>query len=81
MLYGEDTFAAIEVKRAAKVERRDLAGLRAFGEDYPEAQRALLYFGRERVLVDGITVMPCTEFLAQLHPQHPLPVPSPNRSP
>lgn len=77
VLYGENAFAAIEVKRAAKFERSDLSALRAFGQDYPEAQRALLYLGRERLRIDGISVIPCAEFLGQLHPHQPLPLPAP----
>ena len=40
--------------------------MKAFGEDYPQAERLLLYRGKERLLVDGIRVAPCGEFLLDL---------------
>lgn len=63
VLYGKNTFRAIEVKNAATVHPADLRGLKTFGEDYPEAERILLYRGKERLLVDGIRVVLGEEFL------------------
>jgi hypothetical protein len=37
--------------------------LRAFGEDYPEAEKILLYRGKETLKQHGITIMPCENFL------------------
>jgi len=54
------------VKNAATVHSADLRGLKTFGEDYPQAERLLLYRGKERLLVDGIRVVPCGEFLLDL---------------
>ncbi|MEZ6035835.1 MAG: DUF4143 domain-containing protein [Planctomycetota bacterium] len=73
VLYGGDGFYAIEVKAGSRVRGADLQSLRAFGEDYPEAKRVLLYRGREALLVDGIVCAPVDEFLRGLHPQHELP--------
>lgn len=69
VVYGKDVFWAIEVKHAARVNSKDLRALRAFREDYPEANVCLLYMGRERLAIDGITCMPCEEFLLGLHPE------------
>jgi predicted AAA+ superfamily ATPase len=66
VVYGKDLFWAIEVKNAAHVQPRDLKALRTFGEDYPEAERFLLYRGREKLLRNGITIQPCVDFLLRL---------------
>lgn len=68
VLYGPDRFWAIEVKRSHRIERRDLAGLRAFGADYPEAERWLLSFAPEPLLIDGIRCEPIEPWLRQLRP-------------
>lgn len=69
IVYGPDTFWAIEVKHAARVDSKDLRSLRAFREDYPEASACLLYMGKERLAIDGIMCIPCEEFLLGLHPE------------
>jgi len=66
VLYGKNIFRAIEVKNAATVHPADLRGLKTFGSDYPQAERLLLYRGKEQLLVDGIRVLPCGEFLLEL---------------
>ena len=66
ILYGKNIFRAIEVKNAATVHSADLRGLKTFGEDYPQAERLLLYRGKEQLLIDGIRVVPCGEFLLEL---------------
>lgn len=68
VLYGPDRFWAIEVKRSHRIDRRDLAGLRAFGADYPEAERWLLSFAPEPLLIDGIRCEPIEPWLRQLRP-------------
>ncbi len=72
VVYGESQFCALEVKNSGKVGRRDLKGLKAFREDYPESRVALLYRGRDRLLIDGILCLPCSEFIKQLKPDQPL---------
>ncbi|MGA1193201.1 MAG: ATP-binding protein [Kiritimatiellia bacterium] len=72
IVYGENTFVAIEVKNAARVYRSDVSSLRTFGKDYPEAQTFLVYQGRERLVVDDVLCVPCDEFLRHLHPQDSL---------
>ncbi|MGK5091734.1 ATP-binding protein [Deltaproteobacteria bacterium TL4] len=68
VIYGESVFQAIEVKNASTLHPQDLRGLKAFGEDYPEAERFLLYMGKERLLRDGIAIIPVSEFLQELRP-------------
>jgi predicted AAA+ superfamily ATPase len=74
IVYGEDTFAAIEVKRSRNVSRKDVRSLHAFLEDYPRAKACLLYGGKERLIINGILCRPCDEFLSNLIPNHPLPI-------
>lgn len=74
VVYGDSTFAAIEVKSSKSVFSKDVKPLLAFQEDYPQAKACLLYGGRERVKIDGVLCMPCAEFLQQLVPNSPLPV-------
>jgi len=66
VIYGPRTFAAWEVKHAARVHRGDLRALRAFREDYPNATVSLLYLGPDRLEIDGIAIVPCEEFLREL---------------
>ena len=58
VVYGPDLFWAIEVKRSARIDKRDLTGLKAFGVDYPQAERVLLSFAPEPLLIDGIRCEP-----------------------
>ena len=53
---------------------KDLRALKAFRGDYPEARVALVYMGRDALMIDGIPVMGCDAFLRQLHPGAGLPV-------
>jgi len=73
VIYGQDAFTAIEVKHAGDVRPADLRGLRAFAEDYPEADLRLLYRGTEALEIDGIRCLPCEGFLRELRPGRPLP--------
>ena len=68
VLYGPDEFCAIEVKNAARIRPEDLRGLRAFGDEYPEARRLLLYRGEDRRVTDDILCLPTADFLRNLHP-------------
>ena len=67
ILYGENIFQAIEVKNSATIHPQDLRALKAFGEDYPEAKRILVYRGKEKLLRNGIFVVPAAEFLLGLN--------------
>lgn len=72
VVYGEEGLWAFEVQNSAAVRVRDLRGLRAFLEDYPEAQARLLYRGEERLEVQGIRCEPCESYLAGIRPGTPL---------
>ena len=67
VLYGERGLIAIEVKRTATLRKRDLAGLKAFCQDYPVARAILIYGGRYRRYEGNVTVVPIQEALAGLH--------------
>ncbi len=73
VVYGPAGFWAIEVKHATTIRPRDLRSLRAFGEDYPEAQLRLLYRGREPLEISGIRCLPCDDYLLKIIPGQPLP--------
>ena len=68
IMYGPNLFLAIEVKRSHRIDRSDLKALRAFGEDYPEAERLLLSFCPEPLLIDGIRCEPLETWVRQLRP-------------
>jgi len=72
IVYGEDGFWAIEVKNTSRIWPEDIRNLRAFGEDFPESRRILLYRGEERLARDKAVCLPCEEFLANLRPDRPL---------
>ncbi len=73
VVYGKDAFVAIEVTSASRIRPKDLSGLRSFGEDYPEAKRVLLYQGKERLRLDGITAIPVEEYLRSIDAGRDLP--------
>lgn len=73
VVYGEDTFLALEVKHADKVHTKDLRGLKTFLEDYPEAEARLLYRGKHALKIDGILCTPVEQYLAQIVPNEALP--------
>ena len=72
VVYGEDVFVALEVKRSRNVHHTDLRALKAFKEDYPEAQVCLLYMGQEEIKISDVLCLPCETFLKNLHPQAPI---------
>ena len=61
------------VKHSANIRPADLRGLKAFRDDYPEAELRLLYRGEETRVVDGIRCLPCDDFLRALIPGRPFP--------
>ena len=68
VVYGPETFVAIEVKNATSIQPHDLRGLYSFQEDYPEAKLLFLYRGKERLMKKGIMCLPCEEFLKDIKP-------------
>lgn len=70
VVYGESGIYAVEVKNSRRVRPEDLTALAAFGEDYPQSRRYLLYRGKDRLKRDGVLCEPCDEFLLALRPGH-----------
>ncbi len=72
IIYGPQGFWAIEVKRSSDISSKDLRGLKAFQEDYPQADCVLLHGGKESMIIDGIRCLPIDTFLRQIVPTQPL---------
>lgn len=68
VVYGREGLQAVEVKNSSRVRPEDLRGLRAWGEEYPESERWLLYRGRDRLKKDGVRCVPVGDFLNLLKP-------------
>ena len=68
IIYGINTFIAIEIKSSKKVHQEDVKNLRNFLGDYPQAKALLLYMGNEKIIYHDILCMPCEEFLLNLVP-------------
>ncbi|MBN2124500.1 MAG: ATP-binding protein [Deltaproteobacteria bacterium] len=62
IVYGEKTFLAIEVTKSGRVREDDTAGLKAFLQEYPQANAYLLYGGSERHYEDKIHFIPAADF-------------------
>ena len=63
VLYGGNTFTALEVKNARALNPIDYNGLISFGDDYPEASLVLLYRGDILMKHRNILVVPVEMFL------------------
>ena len=72
VVYGEWGLQAFEVKNHRKVHATDLRALRAFRDDYPEAETAVLYRGSERLRIDDIWCLPIDDFLRRTMPDRGL---------
>ena len=72
VLYGDAGLWAFDVMNADRVRPADLRGLAAFGDEYPEARRILLYRGRYRLVRKGVLCLPVGPFLVALDPQQGL---------
>ncbi len=68
VVYGEEVFTAIEVKRSNTIRSDDLSSLKEFAKDYAESTRVLLYGGTTKLFRDGIWCLPVDAFLRALHP-------------
>lgn len=68
VVYGDSGLHAFEVKNTGRVDSADLRALRTFRQDYPEAEAAVLYRGRERLKMGDIWCLPVDDFLRQLVP-------------
>jgi len=66
VLYGPKGLYAIEIKRSRSLSRKDLNGLKAFQEEYPEAVCWMVYGGDHKQHLDNILAIPFAEFLTSL---------------
>ena len=66
VLYGERGLHAFEVTRSSIFRESDLAGLRLFCDDYPQAKGHLFYGGTKRYRFGAIEVVPFQEGLTSL---------------
>lgn len=69
VIYGENTFYAIEVKNNTQIRPDDLRGLKEFKLDYPESTPLFLYRGHDRLKIAGIDCIPVSDFLKILTTQ------------
>ncbi|MES2201653.1 MAG: DUF4143 domain-containing protein [candidate division FCPU426 bacterium] len=73
VVFGEAGLYAFEVKSKGKVQSADMAGLKAFQRDYPEAQVALLAPGPLPNKIEGVPCFDVQHFLMGIRPEKPLP--------
>jgi predicted AAA+ superfamily ATPase len=66
VLYGERGLHAFEVKRSSRFREAELAPLRLFCADYPEAAAHFYYGGSRRYRFGAIEVVPFAEALPEL---------------
>ena len=66
ILLGSKKLLAIEVKHSKRATEKDLKGLKAFKQDYPEADLLLVYLGQENLKINDVQVIPATDFLLKL---------------
>jgi len=67
VLYGDDGFFAIEIKRKRNVTNKDFSGLKSFKKDYPAAKCYMLYGGDRHLQVNGTQVLPLQYALTHLN--------------
>lgn len=66
VLYGKRGLVAFEIKRGERIRSEELAGLRLFANDYPNAHLFLAYGGERKQYFDGIEAWPIQKLLRAL---------------
>jgi len=66
VIYGPRGLHAFEIKRSAHISNKMLKGLKAFKEDYPEAQLHILYLGKHKEYIGDISIIPFEDALRDL---------------
>lgn len=66
VLYGPRGLHAFEIKRSANINTKDLKGLKAFKQDYPEAKLYFINMGKQREYYNDIDVIPFVQALKEL---------------
>jgi predicted AAA+ superfamily ATPase len=69
VIYGPKGFWAIEVKSSPNLGPDDIRGIRAFKEEYPEAQCCIVAPVKQRQIYREINVVPLQEFLLSIRPE------------
>lgn len=64
--YGEKGIKAFEVKRASRITREAIRGLKHFSKEYPEAECFLIYGGRREMREGNIRIIPMEDALKNL---------------
>jgi len=64
--YGPKGLHAFEIKRSSTITGKSLSGLKAFGQDYPEAKLMVLFLGKHKEYHGNITAVPFEEALKEL---------------
>jgi len=72
VIYGPRGFWAIEVKRSANLGPNDIRGLKAFKEEYPEAECFVVAPVKQKEEYRGFPLVPVEEFLLSIVPQKSL---------
>lgn len=67
ILYGPKGLHAFEIKRKSHLSNNDFSGLKLFGQDYPIANRYLLYGGTKSYYEGNIRVEPFAQFITSLY--------------
>ena len=66
ILLGSKKLLAIEIKHSKRATEKDLKGLKAFRQDYPEADLLLVYLGQENLKINDVQIIPAIDFLLKL---------------
>lgn len=66
ILYGKRGLRAFEMTRSGRYTGKDLAGLKAFLDDYPEARAAFIYGGGRPMREGNIEVLPVVSAIRDL---------------
>jgi predicted AAA+ superfamily ATPase len=66
IIYGPRGLHAFEIKRSSQVSSKALSGLKAFGQDYPEAKLHFLYLGKNREYHENVQAIPLESALMDL---------------
>lgn len=62
----DDARVAVEIKSCAEVQSRHLRGLKAFGEEHPEARLIIVSLDINPRMMSGVEVWPAVQFLQKL---------------
>ena len=68
IVYCGSAIYAIDVTSSQTVRDSDLRALRELALEHPDSRRYLLYRGRQRLVHEDVTCVPCEDFLLRLMP-------------